>query len=37
MRGNLAECRRWAMEAKEGFESLGMQAEAQEMQSWLEA
>ncbi len=36
MRGNLAECRRWAMEAKEGFESLGMQAEAQEMQSWLE-
>jgi tetratricopeptide (TPR) repeat protein len=35
-RGNYPEFRRWATEAKEGFESLGMQAEAQEMQSWLE-
>jgi LuxR family glucitol operon transcriptional activator len=37
MRGNLSHFRHWATEAKEGFESLGMQAEAQEMQSWLDA
>lgn len=36
MRGNVAEFQRWATEAKEGFESLGMLAEAQEMQSWLD-
>jgi LuxR family glucitol operon transcriptional activator len=37
LRGNRAPLQRWAMEAKESFESLGMLAEAQEMQSWLEA
>ncbi len=37
MRGNLAQFQRWAMEAKEGFESLGMLLEAQEIQSWLDA
>lgn len=36
LRGNLAQLQHWAMEAKESFESLGMLAEAQEMQSWLE-
>lgn len=36
LRGNRAPLQRWAMEAKESFESLGMLAEAQEMQSWLE-
>jgi hypothetical protein len=37
LRGNLAQFRRWTTEAKDGFESLGMLAEVQEMQSWLEA
>lgn len=37
MRGNLVEFQRWATLAMAGFESLGMMAEAQEMQSWLEA
>ena len=36
LKGNFAEFQRWAIEAKESFESLGMLAEAQEMQSWLE-
>ncbi len=36
MRGNVAQSRRWTKEAKDDFESLGMLAEAQEMQSWLE-
>lgn len=35
LRGNLAQFQNWAIEAKESFESLGMLAEAQEMQSWL--
>ncbi len=37
MRGNFCEFQRWATEAKEGFESLGMLSEAQEMHSWLDA
>ncbi|HEY9650955.1 MAG TPA: hypothetical protein V6C95_09850, partial [Coleofasciculaceae cyanobacterium] len=37
MRGNISEFRRWVMDAKAGFDSLGMLAEAQEMQAWLEA
>src|SRR5919202_3053932 len=36
LRGNLAKFQSWATEAKQSFESLGMLAEAQEMQSWLE-
>ncbi|HEY9834584.1 MAG TPA: ATP-binding protein [Stenomitos sp.] len=36
LRGNHARLQHWAIEAKESFESLGMLAEAQEMQSWLE-
>lgn len=35
LRGNLAQFQNWAIEAKESFESLGMLAEAQEMQCWL--
>jgi LuxR family glucitol operon transcriptional activator len=37
LRRNRAVFRRWATDAKEDFESLGMLSEAQEMQSWLEA
>lgn len=36
MRENLAQSQHWAAQAKENFESLGMLAEAQEMQSWLD-
>ncbi|MEW6498861.1 MAG: RNA polymerase subunit sigma-24, partial [Cyanobacteriota bacterium] len=36
MRGNISEFQRWATQAKQGFESLGMLAEAREMQSWLD-
>ena len=35
LRGNLAQFQNWAIEAAESFESLGMVAEAQEIQSWL--
>ncbi|HEY9613705.1 ATP-binding protein, partial [Allocoleopsis sp.] len=35
LKGNFAEFQRWVIEAKASFESLGMLAEAQEMQSWL--
>lgn len=35
-RGNLAEFQRWAIEAREGFETLGMLTEAQEMQGLLD-
>jgi LuxR family glucitol operon transcriptional activator len=35
LRGNLAQFQNWAIEAAESFESLGMAAEAQEIQSWL--
>jgi hypothetical protein len=36
LKGNLTQFQHWAMEAKQEFESLGMLAEAQEIQSWLE-
>ncbi|HEY9667501.1 MAG TPA: hypothetical protein V6C91_11900, partial [Coleofasciculaceae cyanobacterium] len=36
LRGNFPEFQRWATEAKESFESLGMLPEAQEIESWLE-
>jgi hypothetical protein len=34
-RGNWAEFRQWAIEAKECFEALAMHTEAQEIQDWL--
>ncbi|HBB34935.1 MAG TPA: RNA polymerase subunit sigma-24 [Cyanobacteria bacterium UBA8803] len=37
MKGNLAEFRRWAIEAKAGFEGLGMLSEAQKIKFWLES
>lgn len=37
MKGNIPESQRWATAAKEGFENLGMLAEAREMHSWLDA
>jgi LuxR family glucitol operon transcriptional activator len=37
LRGNTTESQRWATEAKDWFERLGMLSEVKQMQSWLEA
>jgi LuxR family glucitol operon transcriptional activator len=37
LRGNTTESQRWATEAKDWFERLGMLSEVKQMKSWLEA